>query len=97
MSAKKTRKKECVPPQAVRNFSSGCCDLGARMVFDPHPNAPPIPPSAYNASYLKPDPRFTTPVAKPGGFKSVAGPFSASDAAATGFIDPRHRRTTRII
>ena len=48
-------------------------------------NAPAIPTSAYNANYLKPDPRSarTTPVAKPGGFKSVAGTFSASDAAKT--------------
>ena len=52
-------------------------------------NAPAIPTTAYNANYLKPDPRSarTTPVAKPGGFKSVAGTFSASDAAKTGFVN----------
>jgi hypothetical protein len=50
-------------------------------------NAPAIPASAYNASYLKPDPRTIrkAPMPVAGGFKSVVGPFSGSDAAQTGF------------
>ena len=63
--------------------------FGANQVRAVGANVPAIPTSAYNANYLKPDPRSarTTPVAKPRGFKSVAGTFSASGAAKTGFVN----------
>ena len=47
-------------------------------------NSRPLKPRGYNANYLKPDPAtaWRVPMPKPGGFKSVAGTFSGSDAAA---------------
>ena len=47
-------------------------------------NSRPLKSRGYNANYLKPDPTtaWRVPMPKPGGFKSVAGTFSGSDAAA---------------